>query len=660
MKKDILRKISAGMIFVILMLTCFYAGTDVEQKLGKVSNQKTEKIAVVNLDEGVVRQNGDTNRIYYSNELLGFNHTDVEVVSLESARNGIIEGRYAAYIILPAEFSENIESINTEPKKAEITYAINPYLDSGVKENVIRNLEIFCEDMNYDVSYLYVSAILNEFHDVQDASEIVLANDLADEKELAAVNSEELIELLAYPELLQVEKEIEELKFAELFENNQTLGNELEDGLKADLQEGEFAYQEVQGQSQKVFGATEELLLTIDEYHPGYDADGNLIYQEGILTISENFARYNTGQIDNAIAIKTMARKESNRIGAVAVERQMKLLEPLVNSYIAESISENSCKYQDVLFLQLENYFESVNNHYRSLGVSENDLFDYSDMRDVIGGGLPNQEPIKVNLNELMGGSVSENDIEILTQDQQLSDEFLQIVNQATSVSMNDIVDIVDEQIVGKLEKQQKDIYQMIQKSRNGLAEQIELYDEAVAEYDPFDYINDERVEDILGKFKENIDRVETDQMEHDEEYLELMKEVYEVTEENQKAFDENLEASQEVTKANVETVIAALQASKTATTQENKELLESFTKKLAYTRLGSLGDIEAYDFIVSPIRFEENNVEQVILDIQSDYQRYVLMAIVVLIALAMLLFGSSVIYKKRFVMERESMDNFS
>lgn len=311
------------------------------------------------------------------------------------------------YNILPADFSENIESINTDPKKAEITYAINTYLDSDIKENVIRNLEIFCEDMNYNISYLYVSAILNEFHDVQDASEIVLANDLEDERELSAVNSGDLIELLTYSELLQVEKEIKELKFTELFEDNQNLSNEIEKGIKSDMQEGEIAYEEVKGQSQNIFGATEELLTIIDGYDPGCNTDGNLIYQKGILTVSENFARYNAEWADRAVAIKIMAREKCNRIGVVALERQIWILQSEINDYIADSLSENNCDYQDILLVELENYFENVKNHYRSLGVSEND-------------------------------------IELLTKDQRLSEEFLQIVDQVPSVSINDITEIAD------------------------------------------------------------------------------------------------------------------------------------------------------------------------------------------------------------------------
>ena len=66
MNTSILRKISVGMIGIILMLSCFYAGTNVEEKLLAVSNEETETIAVVNLDEGTYKQSRPDEIIYYS------------------------------------------------------------------------------------------------------------------------------------------------------------------------------------------------------------------------------------------------------------------------------------------------------------------------------------------------------------------------------------------------------------------------------------------------------------------------------------------------------------------------------------------------------------------------------------------------------------------
>ena len=120
------------------------------------------------------------------------------------------------------------------------------------------------------------------------------------------------------------------------------------------------------------------------------------------------------------------------------------------------------------------------------------------------------------------------------------------------------------------------------------------------------------------------------------------------------------MQEAQEITKENVNHTIALLKESKSETTSENKDLLEDFTNKLTYTRLGSLGKVEAYDFIVSPIDFKENYVDQTILDIKSNYQHYVLVVIIILAVLTILLFWFWVFSKKISVQEKDMADNFS
>lgn len=656
MRITILRKISAAMIGIILMLSCFYAGTSVEEKLLTVSNEETETIAVVNLDEGTYKQNKPDEFIYYSNELLKYNHTDFEMVSLESARNGILKGRFGAYVILPADFSEKIESVNYDPEKAALTYAVNPYLNSHAKERVIKNLESFNADINYDISYMYVSAVLNEFHDVQDSSKIVLSNDLSDEEELLAVDIERLIEAFGYPELLQVEKEIEELDFREIFETNRFLSSEIKEGLEEDIRDSRLAYQEVQNQSTEVFGAADNILLTIEGYSPGYDEDGKSVYQDGISSISENFARYDRERKESAEEIKRLARSEADRIGAVAVDRKLAEIQCSISGNYIEK--EDFRKYRAAVNEEMERYFIYINEKLKDLGVSGNALPDYRVLSISI-NAIPQPDSVEINIRKF-AGSISENSIRQLTKDQQLSGEFCAAVDGAAAVSANDIMEIIDEQVVGELTKQQQNTNRLIRNGEKELEKRIQLYDEAVAEFDPYEYIDEERIEERLERFQENIDRIETEQGEHDEEYWELVKEVYEVTGNNQEAFDENLKETQEKTRTNVESTIALLKESKAATTEENKELLEAFTKKLAYTRLGSLGRTEAYDFIVSPVEFHENRVEQTILEIQGSYQNYILIVIAVLGILTAFSFILSIALKRREKAEAEEADNFS
>lgn len=638
------------------MLSCFYAGTSVEEKLLTVANEETEIIAVVNLDEGTYKQNEPDKSFYYSNELLKFNHTDFEIVSLESARNGILEGRFGAYVILPADFSEKIESVNYDPEKAVLTYAINPYLNSSAKERVIRNLEGFNEDINYDISYMYVSAVLNEFHDVQDSSKIVLSNDLSDEEELLAVDTERLIEVFNFPELLRVEKEIEELDFQEIFESNSILSSDIKESIEDDMNESRLAYQEVQNQSTEVFGVTDNILLIIENYLPGYDEEGKLVYQDGIISVSENFIRYNQERSESAGEIQRLARNEADRIGAIAVDRKIAEIQNSIRgNYIEKDELE---KYQNAVNEEIENYFTYINERLKELGLHDDVLPNY-DILSVSINAIPKPDNAEINIRKL-AGSISENDIRQLTGDQNLSEGFCAAVEEAVTVSMNDIMDIIDEQVVGKLAEQQQNTNRLLREQKRDLGERIQLYSDAIAEFDPYEYIDEEQIEDRLEKFKENIERIETEQGEHDEDYWELMKEIYEVTETNQEAFDENLKESQEITRTNVESTITVLKESKSETTKENRELLEAFTKKLAYTRLGSLGKIEAYDFIVSPIEFNENHVEQMILEIQSNYQNYILMAIVVLSTLTVFSFMISIAFKRKKKMDVGEADNFS
>lgn len=622
MKMNLTPKIAVGMIVILLMLACFYAGSGTERKLQALSDQEVEQIALVNLDEGVesILQDG---KIYYSNELLAYNSIDCEVVSLESARNGIVEGRYAAYVILPADFSESIESVNTNPQKALITYAFNPYLTSQAKEKVINQIERFAEDISYDITYIYVSAVLRDFHDVQDSSVIVLKNDQKDKEELMAVEADSLIERLAYPELMRTEKEIENLDFTETFEGNRVLTEEMKEELEGDLQEARLAYQEIENRSLAIHDVTGQLVLQIDSYQPGLDENGEVIYRDGLESLSENFVRFNENQGNNGERIKEQAKEEAVDLSILVLEAELLVLQDEIGSYAQ--------KYSDRVLAE-------VCRQLNGMTISGNDL------EAIIGDmNLPEPEPFPV---QDVTKNMDKNDVLSLVPDWKLSSQFEKRVNAATSISMNDVTQIIDEEILAVLYSQQEETLLEISQKQEELQEQIDLYNQQIQEYDLYDYIDEDIVDEKLAMLRENMELVETEQREHDMDYWELIGEVYDVTEENQGAFDENLKESQEITRENVENTIAVLQDHKEVNSAENQELLESFTKKLAYTRLGSLGNIEAYDFIVSPVNFEEYQVGGTVLELKEHYRQYILLAMALLIAGTMLLLWRATLYK--------------
>ena len=89
-----------------LIIGCFLLGVkNVENRIQEEEREQTVTgIAIVNLDQGVVQKD---NKIFYSSELLDLNSDYLVVENLETARQGINNGTYAAYIVIPSQFSHN-------------------------------------------------------------------------------------------------------------------------------------------------------------------------------------------------------------------------------------------------------------------------------------------------------------------------------------------------------------------------------------------------------------------------------------------------------------------------------------------------------------------------------------------------------------------------
>ena len=131
---------------------------------GDHSNQ----IAIVNEDKGVVNAKGET--VHYSDQFLpSYNNEGYIVTSLDKARNS----GYLAYVVVPSNFSSNVESINTQPTQSVLGYYIEDEAHANEAVMKIVQLEM---NLNRDIGKLYVGSILNEFYKAQDNAEIVLNN----------------------------------------------------------------------------------------------------------------------------------------------------------------------------------------------------------------------------------------------------------------------------------------------------------------------------------------------------------------------------------------------------------------------------------------------------------------------------------------------------
>ena len=140
------------------------------------SKEQVDVIAVVNMDEGIT--DGEE-QINYASQLMEMPGDNYVTTGLNEAKMGIENGSYAAYIIIPEDFSESIASVESNPEKVLLEYTFNPNLDEEAARQAISDVNAFEATLNTNVAYMYVDAIMTAFHDVQDDASTILRNDAA-------------------------------------------------------------------------------------------------------------------------------------------------------------------------------------------------------------------------------------------------------------------------------------------------------------------------------------------------------------------------------------------------------------------------------------------------------------------------------------------------
>lgn len=209
--------------FIMTLAIGIFLGTQLEQYEQNQTNghlHNSTQIAIVNLDEGVLYQNEQRN---FAKEILETYPEGYTLTGLEDAKTGLTDGRYAAYVILPSDFSVNVASINTDPKKSLLKYEIGGDLSQEATDKAWQSVMKLKERLNDDVSYVYISAILGEFHEGQDYALKVLANDSTDKDVLMAISNLDLITMLDLTEVERLQNNIEELNINPDFETNQAI-----------------------------------------------------------------------------------------------------------------------------------------------------------------------------------------------------------------------------------------------------------------------------------------------------------------------------------------------------------------------------------------------------------------------------------------------------
>ncbi|MEF9917521.1 MAG: hypothetical protein RR681_07865 [Lachnospiraceae bacterium] len=342
MKKRIGVIIFLVISIAVIGFVCFESGKGSNNTNNIISEKKNavEKIAVVNLDEGTGLEGEQ--KIYYGEKVVQFPNEFFLYTSLEDARQGIENGTYAAYIIIPASFSNSINSLNATPSPATLQYALNNELDGEIQTDTLYQVMSFGESLNTDLSYMYLANVLQEFHQAQDETTQVMSNDLKDKDAIDKIQASDLVQMVKEPELVREANTTTLLNTAPYMEMNSGLVTNIDENYKTNIEDSQTQLSFIQEKGTVLGTAMEELSGNVGEINLTTDENGTNLYEGGLTTLTQTLAGYNE---------KLTNTKSSTTTGMDTLENQ--------RADIVKQLTKSMSAYNELLEKETAGYLSS-------------------------------------------------------------------------------------------------------------------------------------------------------------------------------------------------------------------------------------------------------------------------------------------------------------
>lgn len=303
-------------------------------------------IAVVNLDAGV-----EVNReqVYYGEKIIEFPDENFNYTSLEDARRGIEEGRYGAYIIIPSDFSESVESLNGTPSSAKIQYAVTENAEGDSQSELLQRVLLFGEDVNSQMSYMYLCNIMDEFHKAQDEAAAVMNNDSEDKAAIEQIQPSDLVSMVPIPELIQPEDTTRTADIAGYMQEHAALIENVDSGYYNSLEEAKAQLDELKEEGDILSGNLQGISEHVEDINLLTDETGQPLYQCGIMNLRTLVSEY------NATCQKT---SDDN----LAILEQAKVQRQQIVTLLEECIADYNRRLSELSQAQIESYNTAVAN----------------------------------------------------------------------------------------------------------------------------------------------------------------------------------------------------------------------------------------------------------------------------------------------------------
>ena len=601
----------------------------------------TKDIAVVNLDDGVKLKG---KKAYYAGKIITLPNEHFYMTGLDDARNGLKSGKYGAYIVIPATFSKAIESINSDPQKATIKYTVNADNNDASLASIVNDINSFASVVSENITFIYVSAILDEYHRAQDNTKVILRNDSIDLDNINSISPESLLGRYENVKENNIDFKPSDIDLDKYNIENENIVDSFSRELREAKEENERNFDNIKREGEEVRTGADRFGRFFESLTPLKDASGNSVYSNGFTNIERLLSGHND-RLNSSFNMfdeifkrqneqtKNTLQEEAN----VHLASESNALRSRINLEIS-SIIENSYRrifeqeYQNIQRSGIElmrRYIENVIMHELVMDTEEREyllskLATASDaimrenintatMSNAINSMTDNIAPtFNITMNPFVG-----------------SNTYLTGLNTAADTDFNTIKTALNFPIEELNDAFRNDIEDVIDNSVSNMSAEINdkirdfndvqrRYIDLLDDYNPYTHLNDSYMSRAANELERSTGMVLSEFRDKQTDDEKKVYDIMRLSDENIRMYDESIGKAYDTTMKNVIDVVNELRSKKESTKSENRELMNDFSDKLSYTRIGSIGNKDAYNFISSPVEIAPNDDSNI--EVKGDY----------------------------------------
>lgn len=601
----------------------------------------TKDIAVVNLDDGVKLKG---KKAYYAGKIITLPNEHFYMTGLDDARNGLKSGKYGAYIVIPATFSKAIESINNDPQKATIKYTVNADNNDASLASIVNDINSFASVVSENITFIYVSAILDEYHRAQDNTKVILRNDSIDLDNINSISPESLLGRYENVKENNIDFKPSDIDLDKYNIENENIVDSFSRELREAKEENERNFDNIKREGEEVRTGTDSFGRFFESLTPLRDNSGNSVYSHGLTNIERLLSGHND-RLNSSFNMFDEIFKRQNEQTKNALQEEANVhlasesnaLRSRINLEIS-SIIENSYRrifeqeYQNIQRSGMElmrRYIENVIMHELVMDTEEREylLSKLATASDAIMRENINTATMSNAINSMTDNIVPTFNI---TMNPFIgSNTYLTGLNTAAETDFNTIKTTLNFPIEELNDAFRNDIEDVIDNSVSNMSAEINekirdfndvqrRYIDLLDDYNPYTHLNDSYMSRAANELERSTGMVLSEFRDKQTDDEKKVYDIMRVSDENIRMYDESIGKAYDTTMKNVIDIVNELRSKKESTKSENRELMNDFSDKLSYTRLGSIGNKDAYNFISSPVEIAPNDDSNI--EVKSDY----------------------------------------